>query len=194
MALTVPSIALAITYSYSRGDLFDMMTVNDTIFAIFTKPLYSDQSQNLTLTADCHCVFLESMEAENDITINAVNILALGSFHAKTGVTRIHAENFYGLGIEATGDMFIQTDNETIVSGTTRDKLYVDAGGLIELGLPEQMRGIAGEIKALFLQGIDEKNGMQFAQSLLTGAQICIKARQSPTKHLSPSCSQASNL
>jgi hypothetical protein len=173
MALTVPSATLAVTYSYSRGNQFDMMTVNNTKFAIFKKPLQnSDQSQDLTLAADCHCVFLASMEAEHDITITAVNILALGSFHAKTGTIHIQAENFYGLGIEATGDMFIQTDGDTIVSSTTDDKLYVDAGGFIELGLTAQMRDIAIEIKTIFSQGIDDTNGLQFAQILLTGMHI----------------------
>lgn len=110
MALTtIPKITLTTTCNYSRGNQYDMLTVSDMKFAIFNKPLYADQiSQSIMFDANCHCVFLAPMEAEQDITINAVNILAFGSFSAKNGSTRIHAKNFYDLGIEAKGDFLLK--------------------------------------------------------------------------------------
>ncbi len=176
MALIVRNTDSAITYNYSRGDQFDTLTVNNTTFAIFRKPLQnSTQSQDLTLAADCNCVFLESMEAEHDINIKAVNILALGSFSAKNGSTRIHAKNFYGVGVELKGGNFsVQTDENLIVAGLHGDcdHLYTKGKKVHFLGnFTERMHEIATEIKMLFSQGIDQTDIMPFARALLKAAQ-----------------------
>lgn len=173
MALTAfPKITLATTCNYSRGNQYDMLTVSDMKFAIFNKPLYADQiSQSITFDANCHCVFLAPMEAEQDITINAVNIIAFGSFSAKNGSTRIHAQSFYDLGIEAKGDFFVEADEDIIISGNFGDSHLYTKGRHVHAGLTEQMSEIATEVKKLLSQGIDETNGVQFVQTLLMGAQ-----------------------
>lgn len=168
MALTVPTTTAITNYNYSQGDQFDTLIVNDTEFVIFNKPLCSDQSKSITLATNCHCVFLDSMEAEQDITINATNMLAFGSFSAKNGTIRIHAKNFYGCGISLKGVAHIQADEDVIISGKV-DKTVVK-GENIQVGLTEQMHEVAIEVKKLFSQEIND-NGLQIAQTLLTAAQ-----------------------
>jgi len=175
MALTVPTTASITTYNYSRGDQFDTLIVNDTKFVIFQKPLQANQSQNLTITFGCHCVFLAPMEAEHNITINAVNILALGSFSAKTGATRIHAKNFYGVGVECKDTVFVKTDEDIVIAGLhgRGDEIHLDGRNVYShCGLTAQIREIATEIKTLFSQGMDETNGLQFAKAFFMAAQI----------------------
>ncbi len=90
------------------------------------------------------------MEAEQDIVINATNILAFGSFSAKT--IDIHANNFYDLEIEAKGDLFIiETAEDMIISGNIVAGHLDTKGRRIQAGLTEEMREIATEIEKTLL-------------------------------------------
>jgi hypothetical protein len=178
MALaTIPSSTALTSFTFTRGELYDTLHVNNLKFAIFQKPLTnSSQSQSLTIAADCQCVFLAPIEAELDISIDAINILALGFISAKNGATRIHAKNFYGLGLEFKGDVFVQADRDVITAGLhgNMNRLHVKGGrnALVHCGLTERIQELVTEIKTLFVQGIDQTNGLQLAQVLLKTAQI----------------------
>lgn len=176
MTLTVSGTT---SYTFSRGDTFDTLTVNDTKYAIFQKTLHnSNHYPDLTVAAKCHCcVFLEAMEAEHDITIDAVNILALGSFHAKTGKTRIHAKRFYGVGIECKGSVSIYTTGDIVISGQYghTNSLHLEGRKIdidMHFGLPEKIHEIATEIKRLFSLGIEQKTIVPLVQAFLMAQQI----------------------
>lgn len=178
MALTVPGSAQVITYTYSRGDLYDTLTVNNIKFALFHKALTSTaECRNVEITTkDCNCVFLNSIEAEGDIIITAVNVLSLGTFSTKKGKTLIEAENFYGIGTLVQGDIFsVHTSQNTLTLGlhgnieTIRVKSE-EASALVHIGMDARVQEILTEIKALFSQGIQESNSLQLAQGLLKAA------------------------
>ena len=176
MALEVPKNSSIVNYVYTRGELFDTLTVNSVKFAIFNKPLTnSEASRSLNIAADCNCVFLAPVEAEGDIVINAVNILALESFSAKTGATRVHANNFYGLGLEFKGNVSIQTDRDALIVGLhgNMGKVHVKAErhANVRGGLTLQIQEIVTRVKRLCTQGIDQTDGIQIAEALLTATQ-----------------------
>ena len=108
MALAIPGSNQVITHTYVRGGLYDTLTVNNVKFALFHKSLTSTEDcRNVEITTkDCNCIFLNSIEAEGDITITAVNVLSLGTFSTKQGKTQIEAENFYGIGTLIQCDVF----------------------------------------------------------------------------------------
>lgn len=176
MALKVQGSA-AITYTYARGDLFDTVTVNNIKFALFHKPLTSTEGcRDITITAkDCNCVFLAPIEAEGDIIIQAVNVLALDSFSPRAGKTCIDAENFYGLGTRIQGDAFlVQTSNNALTLGLhgSVDTLEIKSKNyaLVHAGMDERIRDILTDIKALCAQGFQDASGLQIAQALLKAA------------------------
>ena len=175
MALAVQGDSSVVTYTYTRGDLYDMVTVNDIKFALFHKSIKSAEgSRDIEITTtDCNCVFLAPIEAEGDIIIKAVNVLVLNSLSPK-GKTLIHAENFYGIGAEVKGDVLIKTTQNALTLGLhgNVDTLHVTAGGsgLVHAGMDPQILEIVTEIKTLCTEGIQQADGLQLARGLLKAA------------------------
>ena len=177
MALVVQGDASVTTYTYTRGNLYDMVMVNGIKFALFHKPLQSAEgSRDLTITAtDCNCVFLAPIEAEGDIIIKAVNVLVLNSLSPK-GKTLIHAENFYGIGAQVKGDVLIETTRNALTLGLhgSVDTLRVKAGdsAFVHAGMDPRILEIVTEIKTLCAEGIQHADGLQLARGLLKAAVV----------------------
>ncbi len=164
MALRVSGTS---AYTYHQGDQYDEMTIDNTTIAIYHKSIQS--SSHLKLEHDCTFVFLFAPIEAKSITINAVNILALGSFHSKTGGTIIRAKNFYGVGVTFEKNTYIKAKKDLKIFATpcpgNNVRLF---GKRVQLNaLPEQFDKIATEMKTLAPQGINDQNGEQFAQALV---------------------------
>lgn len=164
MALRVSGTS---AYTYHRGDQYDKMTIGNTTIAIYHKSIQS--SIHLTLEPNCNFVFLFAPIEAASITIKATNILALGSFHSKTGGTIIHAKNFYGVGVKFEKAAYIKANGDLNIFATPRPGKDVHLfGNCVQLNdLPKQFDKIATEMKTLASQGINDQNGEQFAQAMV---------------------------
>lgn len=137
------------TIFYNHGQYFDVCEINGSKFAFFSKHIYSNEHLNIDLK-DHNIVFLAPVEAEKNISINAISVIALSSFQTKNGGTEIHGSGkLFMLG----SSIISKLDNKLIFKN---DTLSVPV-------ITERKEMIIDE----FQKGISNKHGLTIVDALV---------------------------
>lgn len=86
--ITPPNGFSVDTLFYEPEPLYDLCELNGSKFAIFSKPINSDQEISLDFR-NSNIVLLSPLEAETNITIKAISVIILANINSKKGAITI---------------------------------------------------------------------------------------------------------
>lgn len=142
MAAPAPAEGIRINTHYYRTEKYDVCEINGSKFAIFFKSLTSDNGDVYLDLGDYNIILLAPIEAQKNVKINGITVVAMDVIRAKTGTVEVKANRkFVNLGGE------IRSVSDALLDG----KLGVYSFGIIEERLDR--------IKALFQNGRAALNG-----------------------------------
>lgn len=137
MATSAMGIRINTSYYLQQNQPFDLCEINGSKFALFNKKIQNDKSIFIDLS-DYNVVILAPLEAENNISIKAVSVIALSNLNAKRGETKIEAsEKLIILGNP------IQSYLDNNLSGTKGVYTYGIVKERLEMILEEFAEGIS---------------------------------------------------
>lgn len=148
--MATPASGIFISTSfYKENEYFDVCEINGSKFALFSKQIKSSETLSIDLS-DYNVIFLAPLQAEKNICVKAISVIALTTLNAEKGEIEINASGKF---ILLGGAIKSHLDNK--ISG--------NKGVFAFSVIKERLEMILGEFK----EGISKKHSPTIVDALM---------------------------